>query len=126
MTNISLRLHGRYSRFGILSHALTRDSSRGEILRLLTSVLAIHKLREGETSRNIESCRFVFVTNNIDFIQAFNKYYRNNVDRDTFQLSISVNSLSAIAWIKCGEVENLSETELLKNAYCAMQPILKF
>ena len=35
MTNISLRLHGRYSRFGILSHALTRDSSRGEILRLL-------------------------------------------------------------------------------------------
>ena len=34
MTNISLRLHGRYSRFGILSHALTRDSSRGEILRL--------------------------------------------------------------------------------------------
>ena len=34
MTNISLRLHGRYLRFGILSHALTRDSSRGEILRL--------------------------------------------------------------------------------------------
>ena len=35
MPNISLRLHGRYLRFGILSHALTRDSSRGEILRLL-------------------------------------------------------------------------------------------
>lgn len=97
----------------------TEDNLNNDI----TSVLAIHKLREGETSRNIESCRFVFVTNNIDFIQAFNKYYRNNVDRDTFQLSISVNSLSAIAWIKCGEVENLSETELLKNAYCAMQPI---
>ena len=36
---------------------------------------------------------------------------------------ISVNSLSAITWIKCGEVDHLSETELLKNAYCAMQPI---
>ena len=28
------RLHGRYLSFGILSHALTCDSSRGEILRL--------------------------------------------------------------------------------------------
>ena len=63
------------------------------------------------------------MTNNIDFIHTFNKYYRENVDKETFQLAISVNSLSAIAWIKCGEVDHLSETELLKNAYCAMQPI---
>lgn len=89
----------------------------------LSSVLAIHRLRAGTTSRNIESCHFIFVTNNIDFIHTFNKYYRENVDKETFQLTISVNSLSAIAWIKCGEVDNLSETELLKNAYCAMQPI---
>lgn len=89
----------------------------------IASVLAIHKLRAGERSRNIESCRFVFVTNNIDFIHAFNRYYRENVDNGTFQLVISVNALSAITWIKCGEVENLTETELLKNAYCAMQPI---
>lgn len=45
------------------------------------------------------------------------------MEKDTFQLAISVNSLSAITWVKCGEVERLSETELLKNAYCAMQPI---
>lgn len=89
----------------------------------IASVLAVHKLRKGASSRNIESCRYVFVTNNRDFIQAFNNYYRINVNRDTFQLAISVNSLSAITWIKCGEVENLTETELLKNAYCAMQPI---
>lgn len=89
----------------------------------LASVLAIHRLRAGVTSRNIESCHFIFVTNNIDFIHTFNKYYRENVDKETFQLTISVNSLSAIAWIKCGEVDHLSETELLKNAYCAMQPI---
>lgn len=89
----------------------------------LASVLAIHRLRAGVTSRNIEECHYIFVTNNIDFIHAFNKYYRENVDKETFQLAISVNSLSAITWIKCGEVDNLSETELLKNAYCAMQPI---
>lgn len=89
----------------------------------LASVLAVHRLRAGKKSRNIEDCHFLFVTNNIGFIHAFNKYYRENVDKDTFQLAISVNSLSAIAWIKCGEVNHLSETELLKNAYCAMQPI---
>lgn len=89
----------------------------------LASVLAIHRLRAGKKSRNIEDCRFVFVTNNTGFIHAFNKYYRENVDKETFQLVISVNSLSAITWIKCGEVDHLSETELLKNAYCAMQPI---
>ena len=89
----------------------------------IASVLAVHKLRAGATSRNIENCHFVFVTNNVDFIHAFNKYYRDNVNAETFQLAISVNSLSAITWVKCGEVENLSETELLKNAYCAMQPI---
>lgn len=89
----------------------------------LASVLAIHRLRAGRKSRNIEGCHFIFVTNNIAFIHAFNKYYRENVDKETFQLAISVNSLSAITWIKCGEVDHLSETELLKNAYCAMQPI---
>ena len=89
----------------------------------LASILAIHRLRAGVTSRNIEECHFIFVTNNVDLIHAFNKYYRENVDKETFQLAISVNSLSAITWIKCGEVDHLSETELLKNAYCAMQPI---
>lgn len=89
----------------------------------LASVLAVHRLRAGRKSRNIEDCHFIFVTNNIAFIHAFNKYYRENVDKETFQLAISVNSLSAITWIKCGEVDHLSETELLKNAYCAMQPI---
>ena len=89
----------------------------------VASVVAIHKLRNGEKSNNIESSGYVFVTNNTDFVQAFNKYYKESVEKDTFQLAITVNSLSAITWIKCGEVENLSETALLKNAYCAMQPI---
>ena len=97
----------------------TEDNLNNDI----ESVLAIHKLRKGISSPNIESCCFVFVTNNVDFIHAFNKYYRENVDNETFQLAISSNALSAITWIKCGEVSNLSETELLKNAYCAMQPI---
>lgn len=89
----------------------------------VASVIAVHKLRNGEISNNIESSGYVFVTYNSDFVQAFNKYYKENVEKETFQLAITVNSLSAITWIKCGEVEKTSETALLKNAYCAMQPI---
>lgn len=89
----------------------------------VASVMAVHKLRKGVVSSSIESSSYMFVTNNTDFTQAFNKYYRENVSKETFQLAITVNSLSAITWIKCGEVDNLSETALLKNAYCAMQPI---
>lgn len=89
----------------------------------VASVVAIHKLRNGALSNNIESSGYVFVTNNSDFVHAFNKYYKENVEKETFQLAITVNYLSAITWIKCGEVENVSESALLKNAYCAMQPI---
>ena len=89
----------------------------------VASVIAIHKLRKGASSKNIEASGYVFVTNNTDFTQAFNRYYRENIDNETFQLAITMNSLSAITWIKCGEVEKMSETALLKNAYCAMQPI---
>lgn len=89
----------------------------------VTSVVATHMLRNGVKSYNIESSVCIFVTNNADFVHAFNKYYKDNIESETFHLAITVNSLSAITWIKCGEVENLSETVLLRNAYCAMQPI---
>lgn len=105
----------------IIDH--TPHYKEDNLINDLDSVLAVHKLRAGRISKNIESCHYIFVTNNVDFIHAFNQYYRENVESQTFQLVISLNALSAIAWIKCGEVGNLSETELLKNAYCAMQPI---
>ena len=101
----------------------TRHYSDENLESDVASVIAVHRLRDGAISTNIESSRFVFVTNNVDFVHAFNTYYKDNIEKDTFQLAMTVNSLSAIAWIKCGEVEQLSETALLRNAYCAMQPI---
>lgn len=87
------------------------------------SALAIHRLRGDHISNDIETCRFIFVTNNHDFTKAFNIYYKDNINSKTFQLIISDSYLSAITWIKCGEINNLPENELLKNAYCALQPI---
>lgn len=89
----------------------------------IKSALAIHRLRGEYVSNNIEKCRFIFVTNNYDFTNAFNEYYKNKVNNRTFQLIITDSDLSAITWIKCGEINNLPESELLKNAYCALQPI---
>ena len=87
------------------------------------SALAIHRLRGEYISNDIETCRFIFVTNNYDFTRAFNRFYKREVSSKTFQLIISDCDLSAITWIKCGEINDLPESELLKNAYCALQPI---
>lgn len=97
----------------------TDDNLENDVI----SALAIHRLRGDYVSNNIEACRYLFVTNNYDFTNAFNTYYKQNINNKTFQLIISDNILSAITWIKCGEISKLPESELLKNAYCALQPI---
>ena len=55
-------------------------------------------------------------------MRLFNAYYKNHVCDTAFPPIILDSTLSAITWIKAGEVENLPENELLKNAYSAMQP----
>ena len=97
----------------------TDDNLENDVI----SALAIHRLRKDCGSNNIETCRYLFVTNNYDFTNAFNTYYKQNINNKTFQLIISDNTLSAITWIKCGEISELPESELLKNAYCALHPI---
>lgn len=88
----------------------------------VASALAIHRLRGDSAGNTIENCRVIFVTNNYDFMKLFNAYYKKNVCGAAFPPIILDSTLSAITWIKAGEVENLPESELLKNAYSAMQP----
>ncbi|MCF0187397.1 MAG: hypothetical protein HUJ98_13040 [Bacteroidaceae bacterium] len=91
--------------------------------RDMESVLAIHRLRLGYTCTEIEKSRAVFVTNNYDLAKAFNNYYRHNVDSKAFSPVITSSELSAIAWIKGGSVGDIPESQLLVNAYAALQPI---
>lgn len=88
----------------------------------VASILAIQRLRRGNVNGEIEKCKFLFVTNNYDFIRAVDTYYRSSVSSTAFPLVVSDSHLSAITWVKAGEIGNLPETELLKNAYSAMQP----
>ena len=88
----------------------------------IASSLAIHRLRGGIISPDLETCGSVFVTTNNALAKQFNKYYRENVEKNTFPLLISDTDLSAITWIKSGGRSNLPEKQLLRNAYMAMQP----
>ncbi|MBR4474939.1 MAG: DUF3784 domain-containing protein [Oscillospiraceae bacterium] len=88
----------------------------------MESVLGIHKLRGSVQSEEIEHCKAVFVTTNTALAKEVNKYYRRNVNADTFPLLITDSDLAALTWIKCGSVGDLPERQLLRNAYMATQP----
>lgn len=88
----------------------------------IASALAIHRIRNGIVSPEIEKCGSVFVTTNNALSRRFNCFYRDHVERNTFPLLISDTDLSAITWIKSGGKSNLPEKQLLRNAYMAMQP----
>ena len=89
----------------------------------IKSALAVHRFRDGWFCNTLENCRYIFVTNNYDFTKTFNTYYKDTVEEKTFPLIISDSNLAALTWIKCGEISNLPESELLKNAYCALEPM---
>ena len=88
----------------------------------IASALAIHRLRGGIVSTELENCGSVFVTTNNALARQFNKYYREHVEKNTFPLLISDIDLSAMTWIKSGGESGLPEKQLLRNAYMAMQP----
>lgn len=88
----------------------------------ITSAVSIHKLRSGYEDANIENCRHLFVTTNRDFVAAFNSFYRQNVNANTFDLTIDANRLAALTWVKCANIAGeLPELQLLENAYAAQQ-----
>jgi hypothetical protein len=73
--------------------------------------------------REIEKCKAIFVTTNVDFTNAFNSFYRENFGGDRVMPVITSFDLSAIAWVKGGEVRaDIPERQLLTNSYIAMQP----
>ena len=88
----------------------------------MESVLGIHKLRGSVQSEEIEHCKAVFVTTNTTLAKEVNKYYRRNINANTFPLLITDSDLAALTWIKCGSIGDLPERQLLRNAYMATQP----
>jgi len=89
----------------------------------ISSALGIHRLRKGRFSQSIESCIALFVTTNVDFTKAFNDYYRNIIGGNRVMPVITSFDLSAIAWVKGGNINSdIPERQLLTNSYLALQP----
>lgn len=101
----------------------TKHYAEDNLQRDIESLLAIHRIRNNCPCLEIESSKAVFVTNNYDLTVAWNKYYKSKVDAKVFPIIITLPELAAIAWIKSGSVDNLPESQLLTNAYAALQPI---
>ena len=86
------------------------------------SLISIHQIRGDNKAEDIEHTNAIFVTTNTKLAGLFNKYYKENVDNQTFPLVITDFDLAALTWIKCGSTGQLPEKQLLRNAYMAMQP----
>ena len=96
-----------------------QDSLDADIM----SFSAIDRLRYREPVQDIEKCRAIFVTTNVDFARAVNKYYKENIMSNTLPLVITDADLAAIAWVKCNTFDSdIPKKQLLANAYMAMQP----
>lgn len=94
------------------------DSLKADI----ESALAVHRLRDGFANRQLEKCKFIFVTTNIDFTRQFNKYYKSLFKIEEVLPVITTLDLSAFTWIKCSSIKSdIPEKQLLTNAYMSMQ-----
>lgn len=89
----------------------------------IESAIDIHKLRGGNCSDRLEHCGHILVTTNIDFMNAFNSYYREQVSSTAYDLIIDDKKLASLVWVYTGKVSpKMAELDLLRNAYAAMQP----
>lgn len=88
----------------------------------ILSALSIHSLRGKNQATSIEHSQAIFVTTNVPFVRAFNKFYKEKVSDRVFPLLITDADLAALTWVKCGTKTNLPERQLLCNAYMATQP----
>lgn len=96
----------------------TEEALNADIL----SALSIHSLRGKNEATSIEHSKAIFVTTNVPFVRAFNKFYKEKVNERVFPLLITDADLAALTWVKCGSKTNLPERQLLSNAYMATQP----
>lgn len=101
----------------------TNDIYRESTLNIdIKTLFYINRLRGKIENNELEKCKYILVTTNGALSEYFNSYYRENVNKDNYQLVINDFQLSSLVWVKSYQGSNLSETQLLKNAYAAISP----
>lgn len=115
-----------YHRYGLDEPALEtllqkRIGYRSESTRLydVRSLSAIHRLRRGSTSDQLETSRAIFVTDNLDLARA-----ALEVEEHTgWPLAVLDGELASILWARSPAMaEDLPRTQIIATAYAGMQP----
>ncbi len=89
----------------------------------INSVRSVYALRKGSHPMRLEEAIAVFVTNNIDFAKAANKYASEHESVSEVEGVVTDFSLANIAWLKAPlGAPDLPKRELIATAYAALSP----
>ena len=88
----------------------------------LDSLTAIHRLRRGESSDDIESCRAIFVTTNKSLTRAAQLFFRD-YSTGAVPLSIGDDLFTTLVWLKQPlSAPDLPRKRIVADCYAALNP----
>jgi hypothetical protein len=98
--------------------------NRNALLRDVDSLTAIFRLRRGNEYRNLERCRAIFVTHNVNLVAASRKYMGlEDWERDTIPLAVPDHLLTTLLWLKEPiAAPNLPDHAIIADCFAAMRP----
>lgn len=94
--------------------------------RDIDSIVSIYRLRNGFFCREIEKCRYLFVTSNGKLSNVANDFFSKEI-KDNVPLVIADVSFSSIVWLKSYvSYKNYPKHRLIENAMSAIEPSSSF
>lgn len=89
----------------------------------IDALTSIHRLRKGQLSRSIESCKSIFVTTNISLARACARFFRKEYHGTTVPLCTVDNVLTTIMWVKKPiTAPDLPKKRIIADCYAALNP----
>lgn len=98
---------------------------QGALQHDLDATAAVFRLRRGRQSSDIESCKALFLTTNVNLVRAARRYCIEHQSWTTncVPLCISDESLATIAWIKSPmKAPDLPKWKVIADCYAALNP----
>jgi len=99
-----------------------RPEARAHDLNALT---AIHRLRKGQSMRELEDCRAIFVTVNTALVRSSTKFFRTEYPdaRDSVPYCILDHELATRAWLKTPlAAPDLPQKQIIADCYAVLVP----
>lgn len=86
----------------------------------LDSLTAIHRLRKGNGSNHLETCRAVLVTDNYPLVGAARTFFRRDHD---WPVAMPEHELAALVWVKEPlSAPDLPRRQIIADCYAALAP----